>query len=200
MSSVIPFIIFRHLSQVRTFFKSTVTQCIGTSFNKADGNVTYGAGTVMGDNVCIESDVVIGDNCFIGSNTVIRKGARIGEGSVIGHLVLVEQGVRIGAFSTVQSQCHITAFVTIEDNVFFGPGVICANDKKMVKYHPERGEYIIEAPVFKKGCSIGAGSVIMPGVTIGEDAIVGSGSVVSKNVPKNQTWYGCGAEKKVRKW
>lgn len=188
MSNMLPIRAFRHMWNAVRFFHSSIQQ------TDHDYEIKYGAYTSFGENVCIEPNVVIGSNCRIGCNTVIRTGARIGDDCDIGHLVVIEQGVKIGTTSTVQSQCHITAFVEVGSKVFFGPGVVCANDKQMVKYHPERGDYIVEAPVFEDGCSIGAGSVIMPGVTIGKNAMIGSGSVVSKSVPEDQTWYGFGAK------
>jgi len=178
----LPFLCFRRVANFRSFYKSTIDQM-------AEG-ITYGAGTEFGENVCIEPNVIIGKNCYIGTNTVIRNNTVIGDNSVIGHLVLIEKDVQIGENSTVQSQCSITQGTVIGDNVFLGPCVVCANDKKMVKYHPERGEFICQAPIFKDGCSVGAASHILPGVVIGENAVVGMGSTVTKDIPANQKWYG----------
>ncbi len=71
--------------------------------------------------------------------------------------------------------------MTIEDDVFIGPNVTFTNDK----YPRSKGEWKLLKTVVKKGASIGAGSVILPGITIGENAMVGAGSVVTKDVPPN---------------
>ena len=161
-----------------------------TCFRGFSNDIVIGLDTSLGENVCIEPNVKIGKNCRIGCNTVIRNGVVIGDGCDIGHLVLIEEGTVIGNKSTVQSQCHITAYATIEECVFFGPNVTCVNDTKMVKYHPERGEFVCRGPIFQSGSSIGAGSLVLPGVNIGKDCIIGGGSVVTKNVPDGETWFG----------
>lgn len=182
--SFIPSFVFHRAYRIKDFFRSTADQFLSIE------KIRYGAGTEFGENVVLEKDVVIGKNCYIGSGTVIRNGVVIGDNSIVGHLCVIEEGTKIGSNSTIQSQCHITAFARICDNVFFGPCVCCINDTKMVKYHPERGDFIPRGPVFMSGCSIGARSVILPGVAIGENAIIGAGSVVANDVPSGETWIG----------
>jgi len=154
----------------------------------------FGPGTKVRENVVIDDHVIIGDNCFIGANTVIRSGVRIGDNVVIGHNVVIEQNVIIQSCSTVQSQCHITTGVKIGSNVFFGPGVITTNDKRMVRYLEE--EYFEQPPIFKNGCRIGGGASIAPGVTVGMNALIGTGSVVIKNVPDGAVVYGVPAKER----
>ena len=74
----------------------------------------------------------------------------------------------------------------IEDNVFIGPCVVTTNDKKP----KARIRAKLIAPVFRKGCSIGANTVILPGIEIGENSLIGAGSVVTKNIPKNKIAFG----------
>lgn len=188
--SVLPFYSFRNLSNVRTFFKSSIPQGV------KEQNIEYGVGTIFGENVCIEPNVRIGKNCFIGSNTVIRNDTVIGNNCVVGHLVLIETKVRMGNDSTVQSQCSITQGTKIGSHVFIGPCVVTANDLPMVKYHPERGPFICDAPVFEDWCSVGAASHILPGVVIGKRAIIGMGSTVTRSVPPGETWIGMRARRK----
>ena len=161
-----------------------------------EARIFYGSGTVFSENVCIEPNVSIGKNCFIGTNTVIRNGTVIGDNCVVGHLVLIEKNVKMGHDSTVQSQCSITQGTTIGNFVFIGPCVVTANDLPMVKYHPERGPFICDAPVFEDRCSVGAASHILPGVVIGESAVVGMGSTVTQSVPPGETWFGVKARRK----
>lgn len=112
----------------------------------------------------------IGD-CIIGSNCVIHAMVAIHDGVVIGN------NVKIQGFS------FIPKGVIIEDNVFIGPRVTFTNDK-----HPPSEEWSMTR--VRRGASLGAGVIVLPGVTIGENAMVGAGSVVTKNVPANQLWFG----------
>lgn len=155
--------------------------------------IKVGAHTAISEGVVMEDDVRIGANSFVGANTVIRHKARIGDNVIIGHLCSIEEKTLIHSYSTIQNCCYITMGVVIEPEVFIGPGVVTTNDAPMVKYHPERGPFVCNPPLFRKGCSVGAGSVILPGVVIGRNAVVGAGSVVSKNVPEGEKWYGCSA-------
>lgn len=113
----------------------------------------------------------------IGDNCVIHSHVWIGE-------VKIGNNVKIQAFSFIPNG------VTIEDDVFIGPRVTFTNDK----YPPSHGVGWRETLV-KKGSSIGAGSIILPGITIGEGAKIGAGSVVTKDIPPGELWMGNPAKK-----
>jgi UDP-2-acetamido-3-amino-2,3-dideoxy-glucuronate N-acetyltransferase len=109
-------------------------------------------------------------------------GCKIGKNSKIDAFVYIEEGVTIGDSCKIRPFVFIPSGVTIEDNVFIGPNVTFTNDK-----HPRaQGNWTLTPIIVKKGASIGANSVILPGITIGEEALVGAGSVVTKNV-QNKT-------------
>ena len=125
------------------------------------------------------------ENADIGENTVIRDfvnifGCKIGKNCKIAAFVEIQKGVTIGNNCAIEAFAFIPSGVTIEDEVFIGPHVCFTNDKKPKAVNP--GWKIIPT-VVKKGASIGAGSVIICGVTIGKNALVGAGSVVTKDVP-----------------
>ena len=125
------------------------------------------------------------ENADIGENTVIRDfvnifGCKIGKNCKIAAFVEIQKGVTIGNNCAIEAFAFIPSGVTIEDDVFIGPHVCFTNDKKPKAVNP--GWKIIPT-VVKKGASIGAGSVIICGVTIGKNALVGAGSVVTKDVP-----------------
>jgi UDP-2-acetamido-3-amino-2,3-dideoxy-glucuronate N-acetyltransferase len=80
----------------------------------------------------------------------------------------------------IQSNCYITAGTVVQDDVFIGPGVTMTNDNAMGR-HPQ-GEPL-DAPTLRRACRLGGGSVICPGIEIGEEAFVGAGAVVTKDVP-----------------
>jgi len=118
--------------------------------------------------------------------SVIRTNVKIGANTVIGHNVVIERDTVIGQGCTIQSQCHITAEAVIGDMVFFGPGVITTNEKNIANH----GRTIpkIERLVIGRGVRIGSGSVLAPGIEIGENAFVCAGSFVTKNIPAGEIW------------
>ena len=120
-----------------------------------------GAGTVITDQVNLFK-CKIGKNCKIDAYVYIEEDVVIGDGSKIRPFVFIPTGITIG------------------DEVFIGPNVSFTNDK----YPKAQGEWKLLRTRIEKGVSIGANSVILPGVTIGEDALIGAGTVVTKNVPR----------------
>ena len=114
-------------------------------------------------------------------NYKIGKGTKVGE--------FVDIAGKIGENCMIQSFVFIPEGVIIEDEVFIGPKVCFTNDK----YPPSGGNWT--KTLVKKGASIGAGSVILPGITIGENSLIGAGSVVTKSVPPKEVWYGNPARK-----
>jgi UDP-2-acetamido-3-amino-2,3-dideoxy-glucuronate N-acetyltransferase len=117
----------------------------------------------------------------------------IGSNCVIGKFVEIGKDVKIGNNCKVEAFAFIPPGVTIEDDVFVGPHVCFTNDKRPKAV----GEWKITKTLVRKGAAIGANSTIVCGVTIGENALVGAGSVVTKDVPKGATVVGNPA--KVRK-
>jgi UDP-2-acetamido-3-amino-2,3-dideoxy-glucuronate N-acetyltransferase len=113
-------------------------------------------------------------------------GCTIGKNTKIDAFVYVEEGVTIGDNCKIRPFVFIPTGVTIEDNVFIGPSVTFTNDK----YPKAHGEWKLLETRVKRFASIGARSVINPGVTIGEHALVGSGSVVTRDIPDNAVAFG----------
>jgi acetyltransferase-like isoleucine patch superfamily enzyme len=129
----------------------------------------------------VQDDVVIGAAARIGSMTLIHSGASIGQGSTIGsHCNICD--CRIGDRVSIQTACHITRGVVVENDVFIGPGVVTLNDKLTGSD--------MTYPRICRGAKLGGGSVILPGVTIGANAVVGAGSVVTHDVPEGATVAG----------
>lgn len=127
----------------------------------------------------IDRGTVVWQNCNIYKTAKIGKGCSVGMGSEIGHNVKIGNNVRIGAM------CFIPEGVTIEDDVFIAPRVAFSNDK-----HPPSNHSCWGKTVVKKGACIGMGSIVLPGVVVGEKAIIGAGAVVSKDIPAGEKWYG----------
>ncbi|MFC4164312.1 acyltransferase [Epilithonimonas zeae] len=134
----------------------------------------------------------IGENTLVWQYTVILKEAAIGDNCNINCQVFIENDVIIGNNVTVKPGVQIWDGIRIEDNVFIGPNVTFTNDRyPRSKQYPEE----FQQTIVKKGASIGANATILGGITIGEHALIGAGSVVTKNVPANELWVGNPAKK-----
>jgi len=123
---------------------------------------------------------------------VILPEAYIGENCNICSHCLIENKVKIGNNVTIKCGVQIWDGITIEDNVFIGANVTFTNDKYPKSHNTD---WKLLETTIHKGASIGAGSTILPGITIGEKAIVGAGSVVTKDVPAGEIWIGNPAKK-----
>lgn len=129
----------------------------------------------------------IGPGTRVWQFTVVLAGARIGAHCNINSHCFIENDVVIGDSVTVKCGNYLWDGLTLEDQVFIGPNVTFANDPyPRSKQYPEA----FARTVVKKGASIGAGAVILPGLTIGEGAMVGAGAVVAKDVPPHSVVRG----------
>jgi acetyltransferase-like isoleucine patch superfamily enzyme len=141
----------------------------------------------------IFDEVLIGAGTRIGNFVFIRDKTEIGSSCVIGSYVDIEGEVKIGNNSSIQSGCYLTRGVIIEDEVFLGPRVVTMNDKKM-SYRRKSLTYNRQAPKVLHGARVGGGAVLLPGVTIGRNAFVGAGAVVTKDVPERGIVFGSPAK------
>ena len=128
-------------------------------------------------------------------NYVNVYGCEIGEYTTLGSYVEVQKNARIGKNCKISSHAFVCEGVTIEDEVFLGHGVMFINDKKPKACNDDGskqkdGDWTLETTIVRKGASIGSNGTILCGIVIGEYAIVGAGSVVTKNVPPNSVVYG----------
>src|SRR5687767_14013008 len=130
----------------------------------------------------ISPDVTVGEDTQFGNFVLIRANSILGRGCKIGSYVDIEGDVVIGDFVSLQSGCYITRGVVIEDEVFCGPRVITMNDKRIVHRRPTL-TFERTAPRIGYAARVGGGSVLLPGVTVGANAFVGAGSVVTRDVP-----------------
>ncbi len=129
----------------------------------------------------------IPDSTNIWQFCVIFPDAVIGENCNIGAGVLIENDVVIKDNVTIKSGVQLWDGITIEANVFIGPNVSFTNDKyPRSKQYPDH----FQRTIINQSASVGAGSVILGGISIGENAMIGAGSVVTKDVPANELWFG----------
>ena len=135
----------------------------------------------------IAPDVKLGQRVKVFAFTNLY-GCIVGDDSKIGTFVEIQKGARVGARCKVSSHTFICEGVTVEDEVFIGHGVTFINDRLPRSTNPDgrlqtEADWSCVPTLVKRGASIGSGATILCGVTIGERAIVGAGSVVTKDVP-----------------
>jgi acetyltransferase-like isoleucine patch superfamily enzyme len=143
----------------------------------------------MSEFLSITPDVRLGKDVKL-SKFINLYGCEIGDGTKVGAFVEVQKNAKIGQRCKISSHTFICEGVTIEDNVFIGHSVTFINDSYPRAANPDGAlqtevDWKVEATLIKKGASIGSGSTILSKVTVGENAIVGAGSVVTKDVPAN---------------
>lgn len=129
----------------------------------------------------------IGPNTTVWQFVVILENARIGDHCNINCNVFIENDVQIGDNVTIKSGVQLWDGIDVEDNVFIGPNVTFTNDKyPKSKIYPNE----FQRTTIENGASIGANSTILGGITVGNNALIGAGSVVTKDVPPNELWLG----------
>jgi acetyltransferase-like isoleucine patch superfamily enzyme len=135
----------------------------------------------------VDEGVVIGPRTRIWASAHVLKGAKVGADCNICDQTFVEGGVSLGDRVTVKCGVYLWDGLIVEDDVFIGPSATFANDLR-----PRSRLHLHEYPTttLRKGCSIGAGAVVLPGITVGAWAMVGAGAVVTKDVPAHALVYG----------
>jgi len=131
----------------------------------------------------VDDGVKIGDYTKIWHFSHVQTGSNIGENCSIGQNVNIGNNVKIGNSVKIQNNVSVYEGVELEDFVFCGPSMVFTNIKIPRSEFPQRGKEFYSKTLVKKSASIGANATIVCGVTIGEYAIVGSGAVVTKDVP-----------------
>ena len=115
----------------------------------------------------------------------------VGDDVILGRGSLVENDTTIGALTKIQADAYITAYSTLEEQVFIAPCVVTTNDNFMGR--TERRHELIEYTIRRRGARVGGGAILCPGVEIGEEAFVGAGAVVTKDVPARMVVVGISA-------
>ena len=140
-----------------------------------------GDGTIVSTGAIVFAGSHIGARVVLGDQSCVRERVRIGDDVVLGRGSLVENDVTIGDLTKIQADAYITAYSTLEDNVFIAPCVVTTNDNFMGR--TERRHELIKGPTIRRGARVGGGAILCPGIEIGEEAFVGAGAVVTKDVP-----------------
>jgi UDP-2-acetamido-3-amino-2,3-dideoxy-glucuronate N-acetyltransferase len=144
--------------------------------------------TYIHETAILDPGAEIGDNTMIWHFTHIMSKAKIGESVSIGQNCFVGDNVVIGDNAKIQNNVSVYDGVIIENDVFVGPSVVFTNVKLPKSLEPVNKNYT--KTIIRKGVTLGANSTIICGIEIGENAFIGAGSVVTKDVPPNTMWYG----------
>jgi acetyltransferase-like isoleucine patch superfamily enzyme len=143
--------------------------------------LVLGPGTVVSTGAVVFAGTTVGERVIVGDQACVRERCTIGDDVVIGRGSLVENDTSVGALTKIQAHAYITAYSLLEDNVFIAPCVITTNDNFMGRTEKRHDQ--IKGPTIRRGARIGGGAVLLPGIEIGEEAFVGAGAVVIKDVP-----------------
>jgi acetyltransferase-like isoleucine patch superfamily enzyme len=147
-----------------------------------------GDGTIVSTGAVVFAGSRIGARVILGDQSCVRERVVVGDEVVIGRGSLVENDTTIGAMTKIQAEAYITAYSTLEEHVFVAPCVVTTNDNFMGR--TERRHELIKGPTIRRGARIGGGAILLPGVEIGEEAFVGAGAVVTKNVESRMVVVG----------
>ena len=140
-----------------------------------------GPGTVVSTGAVVFAGSSLGERVIVGDQACVRERCAIGDDVVIGRGSLVENDTEVGARTKIQADAYVTAYSLLEEDVFVAPCVVTANDNFMGR--TERRHKLRRGPTIRRGARIGAAAVLLPGIVVGEEAFVGAGAVVLRDVP-----------------
>ena len=140
-----------------------------------------GDGTVSSNGAIVFAGSTIGANCIVGDQSCIRERVELADDCVLGRGSLIENDTTVGTGTRIQAEAYITAYSTLEEDVFIAPCVVTTNDNFMGR--TERRKELMKGPTIRRSARVGGGAILCPGIEVGEEAFVGAGAVVTKDVP-----------------
>jgi len=154
--------------------------------------------TIIGDYCRIGAQVVIYIQCemstnnFVADYASIRENVVIGEMNIIGRNATIENHVQIGNFNKIETNVYLTAYSIVTDYCFIAPCVSTSNDN-FVGRDQARFQHF-KGITMETGARVGVSSIVLPGIVLGRDCLIGAGSLVTKNVPEGEIWLGSPAK------
>ena len=137
--------------------------------------------TVVSTGAIVFAGAKVGAACILGDQSCVRERVTIADAVVVGRGSLVENDTTIGSGTRIQAEAYVTAYSTLEEEVFIAPCVVTTNDNFMGR--TERRKELMRGPTIRRGARVGGGAILCPGIEVGEEAFVGAGAVVTKDVP-----------------
>jgi acetyltransferase-like isoleucine patch superfamily enzyme len=142
---------------------------------------TIGDGTIVSTGAIVFAGSSIGARVILGDQSCVRERVEVGDDVVLGRGSYIENDTSVGALTKIQADAYITAYSTLEEHVFIAPCVVTTNDNYMGRTEKRLSQ--MRGPTIRRGARVGGGAILCPGVEIGEEAFVGAGAVVTKDVP-----------------
>jgi acetyltransferase-like isoleucine patch superfamily enzyme len=140
-----------------------------------------GDGTVVSTGAIVFAGSRIGARCIVGDQACVRERVTMADDCVLGRGSLIENDTTVGAGTRIQAEAYVTAYSTLEEDVFIAPCVVTTNDDFMGRTDKRRE--LMRGPTIRRSARVGGGAILCPGVEIGEEAFVGAGAVVTRDVP-----------------
>lgn len=151
-----------------------------------------GAGGIVGTGAVLYRGCEMGENVLVADMATVREDVRIGAGTIIGRGAAIENQCTVGGFCKIETNAYITAYSVIEDHCFVAPCVVTSNDNYAGRSQKRFGSF--RGLTLRRGGRIGAGSVVLPGKTVQEDAFVAAGSLVTRDAPARKIVKGSPAK------
>jgi acetyltransferase-like isoleucine patch superfamily enzyme len=152
-----------------------------TASREAQPPLVIGDGTRILAGAVVFAGSRLGRNVIVGDQACVRERCELGDDVVVGRGSLVENDTTVGARTRIQANAYVTAYSKLEEDVFIAPGVVTTNDNLMGRTESRLEN--MRGPTIRRGARIGGGAVLLPGIEVGEEAFVGAGAVVLRNVP-----------------
>jgi acetyltransferase-like isoleucine patch superfamily enzyme len=140
-----------------------------------------GPETVVSAGAIVFAGTRLGSRVIVGDQACVRERVEIGDDVVVGRGTLIENDTTVGAMTKIQADAYITAYSTLEEHVFVAPRVVTTNDNFMGR--TEARHELVRGPTIRRGARVGGGAILLPGIEVGEEAFIGAGAVVTKDVP-----------------
>jgi acetyltransferase-like isoleucine patch superfamily enzyme len=147
-----------------------------------------GDGTVISTGAIVFAGSTVGANCIVGDQSCIRERVDLADDCILGRGSLIENDTTVGAGTRIQAEAYITAYSTLEEDVFIAPCVVTTNDNFMGR--TDKRKTLMKGPTIRRSARIGGGAILCPGIEVGEEAFVGAGAVVTKDVPPRKLVVG----------
>ena len=147
-----------------------------------------GDGTIVSTGAIVFAGTTVGERVIVGDQACVRERCTLGDDVVVGRGSLVENDTSVGDRTKIQADAYVTAYSTLEEDVFIAPCVVTTNDNFMGR--TERRHELRKGPMIRRAARVGGGAILLPGIEIGEEAFIGAGAVVIRDVPARALMVG----------